>query len=235
MAKLIIKTRYGVIPNHILNDSSLSLKAKGLFAYLQSKPNGWEFAGMRIKEDSSDGKASVFSALSELENAGFLRRKQFKDEKGHWDHEYMLSENRVTENRETENRVTENRETENRVTENRETENRVTENRESNKERNSKQELVRKNIERVYLLFKEKIQEGARLTPNAKAKIIARLKTFPVTDIQKAINNFSKTDWQMENNGTKGLAWFFRSDDKMEYYKNMKVEKTKVFNYSKKS
>lgn len=75
MAKLKITTKFGVIPNSILNDKTLSAKAKGLWVYLQSKPNGWDFSTERIANDFSDGITSIRSGLQELEEKGFLLRK----------------------------------------------------------------------------------------------------------------------------------------------------------------
>lgn len=62
------------VKNDILNDNKISLRAKGLFAYLYSKPNDWDFSGIRIQNDSKDGKKSTYSAIKELETAGYLKR-----------------------------------------------------------------------------------------------------------------------------------------------------------------
>lgn len=62
------------VANSVLNDGKLSGKAKGLYAYIYSKPEGWDFSLHRIKNDFTDGKSSIASGLRELENAGYLRR-----------------------------------------------------------------------------------------------------------------------------------------------------------------
>ena len=93
MAKLIIKTKYGVVPNHILNNALLSFKAKGLFAYLQSKPADWSFSVERISSDTNDGRDSVRSGLHELEKAGLLKRTPAKNLDGTWDgYDYFLTD-----------------------------------------------------------------------------------------------------------------------------------------------
>ncbi|MDA3837255.1 MAG: hypothetical protein PF542_06565 [Nanoarchaeota archaeon] len=66
------------VKNNILNDKNLSFKAKGLFAYLYSKPNDWDFSSKRIKNDSIDGLDSTLSGLKELEEAGYLVRMRTK-------------------------------------------------------------------------------------------------------------------------------------------------------------
>jgi hypothetical protein len=94
MAKLIIKSRYGVVPDKLLNDPNLSFRAKGLFAYIQSKPDGWRFSVSRIASQTKDGRDSVQSAIKELETAGYLKRVPIKNKEGKWNgYCYILSEN----------------------------------------------------------------------------------------------------------------------------------------------
>jgi hypothetical protein len=92
MAKLKIINRYGVIPQKVLYNPSLSLKAKGLFGYMQSKPDTWKFSARRIAQECKDGKESIESALKELEEAGYLVRNKYQTSNGTWDWEHELSE-----------------------------------------------------------------------------------------------------------------------------------------------
>ena len=93
MAKLFIKKRYGVVPNEILNNPELSLKAKGLFAYLQSKPDGWKFSVERIAKQTKEGADAVRSAIRELEEKGYLRRIPVKEKNGRFaGYDYLLTE-----------------------------------------------------------------------------------------------------------------------------------------------
>lgn len=109
MGKLHITSTYGVVPNHVLADKRLSFKAKGLFAYLQSKPDGWDFAVDRISRDSNNKRDSVRAGLKELENAGFLTRKAVRGHGPSFEgYDYILSENLSTENQSTGNQSTEN-------------------------------------------------------------------------------------------------------------------------------
>lgn len=93
MTKLYISERFGVIPHRVLYDSKLSLKAKGLFGYLQSKPNGWNFSAKRISYETVEGVDAVQSGLKELEEHGYLTRKKHQDEKGRWQWQHILSAN----------------------------------------------------------------------------------------------------------------------------------------------
>lgn len=67
------------IANAVLEDKKISFKAKGLFAYLYSKPETWDFSAERIVKASDDGPAAVYSGLKELEKAGYLTREKKGD------------------------------------------------------------------------------------------------------------------------------------------------------------
>jgi hypothetical protein len=54
----------------------LSLKAKGLFAYLFSKPPGWQFSSKRMVVEMSESHPTILGVLQELEAAGLLQRKR---------------------------------------------------------------------------------------------------------------------------------------------------------------
>lgn len=90
MGKLIIKNKYATIPNELVNSTQISLKAKGLFAYIQSKPDGWDFSAERIANQVKEGLPAVMSALKELEVNGYLIRQRYISEIGHRLVEYIL-------------------------------------------------------------------------------------------------------------------------------------------------
>lgn len=90
MAKFTVAERYSVIPNDIINMPELSLKAKGLFAYIQWKPDWWEFSAERIAADNKDWLDSVAAWLSELEDCQLLTREKYQDELWHWAIAYTL-------------------------------------------------------------------------------------------------------------------------------------------------
>lgn len=68
-------------PNYMLRDKRLSLKAKGMWSYIQSMPDNWDFSSVRMKEDSKDELKSTQKAIKELENIGYLVRKRHPDGK----------------------------------------------------------------------------------------------------------------------------------------------------------
>jgi len=92
MSKTKINGNFGVAPNELLNDSSISLKAKGLYVYMQSKPDDWVFSLERIASQNKDARDSVRSTINELAEAGYLtKEKMFKDSKGTFS-QYKINE-----------------------------------------------------------------------------------------------------------------------------------------------
>ena len=59
---------------------------------------------------------------------------------------------------------------------------------------------------------------SARLTANARTKIRARLQTYSVDELKRAITGFAGDTWWMEHNAQRGMAWFFANDDRIEQF-----------------
>lgn len=87
------KNHYGVVSHSVLNNFNLSLKAKGLFVYLQSKPDGWEFSFKNILAQSKDKKTAIKKAIKELEEAGYLIKKPIKSRGREKKYDYFLVDN----------------------------------------------------------------------------------------------------------------------------------------------
>ena len=83
-SKLHISEKFGIAPNELLNNPNISLRAKGLFTYIQSKPNGWDFSVMRITLQMKDGRKAIMTAVRELEELGYLLRKPARNNEGQW-------------------------------------------------------------------------------------------------------------------------------------------------------
>lgn len=79
-----IKANYTMVPNQWFR-AGLSLKAVGLITLLQSLPDNWDFSVAGLMALTQDGKASIQSALWELERAGFIVRHQ-ETENGRFSH-----------------------------------------------------------------------------------------------------------------------------------------------------
>lgn len=68
--------------NDIVNDPGISLKAKGILAYLLSKPDHWDVCIEDIIRRSTDGRDSVRAGLNELIKAGYVKRTRRIDLQG---------------------------------------------------------------------------------------------------------------------------------------------------------
>lgn len=77
MARLIKKTNnnYTNISNVLARDKRLSWKARGIFLYMWSQADNWQFYVKEIASHSVDGERALTSGLKELETYGYLIRK----------------------------------------------------------------------------------------------------------------------------------------------------------------
>ena len=78
MAKIkkVYQSRFTTVDNAILNDKLVSWKAKGLFTYLWSKPDNWNYSVKEVSKHAKDGRDSTSDGVQELEEHGYLKREQ---------------------------------------------------------------------------------------------------------------------------------------------------------------
>ncbi len=84
---------FTMVANVVLCDKTLSWQAKGLYAYLFSKPDGWDFAAKRIAEEGKEERKMVMRTLNELENAKLLTRKRMTNGRMEYHVTYSQFEN----------------------------------------------------------------------------------------------------------------------------------------------
>lgn len=77
---------FTMVANEVLCRTDLSVKAKGLFAYLFSKPDGWQFSSKRIVHEMKESVPTILLILLELEKSGLLTRNRQQDGRN----EYVL-------------------------------------------------------------------------------------------------------------------------------------------------
>lgn len=65
---------FAQIHNAALADGRLSFKARGILAFLLSRPPGWKTSAERLAKSGIDGERAVKSGLKELEAHGYLKR-----------------------------------------------------------------------------------------------------------------------------------------------------------------
>ncbi len=84
--------KFTTIPNDLINDPRMSFKAKGVLLYILSKPEHWVVRVSDLKRAGNCGEVTIYSALTEIEEAGYLIREKTKDEKGHWVYNQVVRE-----------------------------------------------------------------------------------------------------------------------------------------------
>lgn len=76
------KIPFTQIPNKLINDVDLSLKAKGLYCFMFSKPNNWNFTTKSMATQLNEGVKLVANSLKELKEKGWVLYKKQKNGKG---------------------------------------------------------------------------------------------------------------------------------------------------------
>ncbi|HJA46403.1 MAG TPA: conserved phage C-terminal domain-containing protein [Candidatus Limosilactobacillus excrementigallinarum] len=71
-----------IVDQALIRDDRLSWKARGIFMYLWSQADSWEFNEIEVSRHAIDGRDSLRSGLKELETNGYLDRKRERDDKG---------------------------------------------------------------------------------------------------------------------------------------------------------
>lgn len=110
MKKIVVKkkTDYTVISNVFLRDEKLSLKSKGLLAYVLSLPNDWVLYVSELANHHKDGTSAIYSAFKELTELGYVRRKRERIDGKLGGIDYIISETPILENLNVENLNVEN-------------------------------------------------------------------------------------------------------------------------------
>ena len=73
---------YTVMSNHHLRNKDLTLKAKGLLSQMLSLPEDWDYTLAGLSSINRESIDAIRTAVWELEKAGYITRRQGRDEKG---------------------------------------------------------------------------------------------------------------------------------------------------------
>lgn len=88
-----------IIDQNFARDSSLTWKARGIFVYLWSQSEEWDFNEVEVTRHAADGRDSLRAGLKELEEHGYLERERERDKLGRvHSTRWILHENPVLEN-----------------------------------------------------------------------------------------------------------------------------------------
>lgn len=105
MKKIVVKknTDYTVVSNVFLKDERLSLKSKGLLAYIMMLPNDWVLYVSELTKHHKDGSSAIYSAFNELIDLGYVRRKRERVDGKLGGVDYIVSETPILKNLNQEN------------------------------------------------------------------------------------------------------------------------------------
>lgn len=174
---------YTVISNMHFKEKEMSLKAKGLLSMMLSLPDDWDYSIAGLVVLSKDGKESVMSALSELEEFGYLRRTRLTDIKGRFaGYDYDIYEKPISDKPKTDKPYAENPNTENPSQLN-------------TKKTNTKKSITKEinnissEFETLWELYPRKLGKPKALNAYEKAR---KRKKNPVTfeQVKKGIENY---------------------------------------------
>ena len=73
---------FSIIYNDCFKDDSISLQAKGLFAYIMTLPADWEIHKTELINHFSNGRDAIIKAFNELVEKGYITVEKTKGEKG---------------------------------------------------------------------------------------------------------------------------------------------------------
>jgi hypothetical protein len=76
------KNPYGSSPRKLLEDKNISLKAKGIYAFMECKIDGWNFTASSMATQLKESRKTILVAMQELKATGWLTYHKNKDGSG---------------------------------------------------------------------------------------------------------------------------------------------------------
>ena len=90
--RVIKNKNYTTISNQLFKNKGISLKAKGLMAYLLSLPSDWDLSINGIVSTSIEGRGAIGNIFKELIAAGYIERIQIRDKGKFVGYDYFVFE-----------------------------------------------------------------------------------------------------------------------------------------------
>ena len=103
-----LQKNFTIADNRIMQCNRLSFEARGLYFYMLSLPDDWEFSEDRLAKNGGIGLCKCKRILKELFDVGLLKRDFFYNDKGHKKSIYTLFDFETIENPTKENPTKEN-------------------------------------------------------------------------------------------------------------------------------
>lgn len=77
-----VNARFARIDNSVSNDERLSFRARGVAAYLLSKPDNWVFSARTLASSGTEGVDAIERAIREMITHGYITRIRNRDASG---------------------------------------------------------------------------------------------------------------------------------------------------------
>ncbi|HFJ2313245.1 TPA: helix-turn-helix domain-containing protein [Campylobacter coli] len=81
---------FSIYDNNILQDCSLSLEARGLYCFMASLPDDWDFSYERLAKANNCGYDRIKRIMDELMESGLIAREFYNNEKGNRKSNYFI-------------------------------------------------------------------------------------------------------------------------------------------------
>ena len=208
---------FTTVDNVVLNDTSLSWKAKGLFVYLWSQADEWDFYESEVVKHSTDKLGSLKSGLKELEHQGYLKRQILRDDKGKFKgNEWVLSDNPMFKNPISDNPISDNPMSENHTLTNTNNNNINNNKDESNSTKENKDKKSSNKKNKYNLNYTEFIEWFNEETGREfQSNVSGTIKTFKKNIEARFKEGYTKQDLYLV---TKDKAKEWKNDKKQKQY-----------------
>jgi predicted transcriptional regulator len=88
---------YTKVWHKLSRDKDLSLRAKGLHAFMCGFPDEWEFTTRKIADGLKEGRNVIMATLNELIEHGYIEREKLRDKDQHVYYLYYIYPIKKTE------------------------------------------------------------------------------------------------------------------------------------------
>ena len=86
------KCNFTQIPNEIINDERVTLKAKGLYLYFASKHDNWDFSLLGMTRQLKESKTAILNIIDELCKFGYMTKTKTRNGNFQGYNDYQLHE-----------------------------------------------------------------------------------------------------------------------------------------------
>jgi hypothetical protein len=78
------------IRNEIIHDQRITFKATAVLIFVLSKPDNWRTSTKHLATVKKEGIDAIRTAMTELESAGYIKRRRYQDEGGKWQYDTLV-------------------------------------------------------------------------------------------------------------------------------------------------